>query len=319
MHDNYPEIYQGKTGHLFLARGHHEVLSYLSGERAPSAESVDAFIRNQTERNAFCSSRGIGYSMWIFPDKIFALRKLIPEIHPIRSLYEAHYKPRVDQDKKLSVFYPISRLVGNEDCFTLGDTHYSCHGEILVASGIFDFLWPGYGSAYQEAALASLTSGHKRIGDLGKKMEPQLVEKVSKLSPSRAFTVAKNGIPGNNGTMILLDSPHADHNATLLIFGDSFFRVMLMHLAHAFKRIVFCRTQFFHYELIGSINPDHVLCGAAERYLATHKPDGIRPHFLAYPLILGRRMSPDPDFANLFSRYFDQTALVGATSGAETQ
>jgi hypothetical protein len=109
----------------------------------------------------------------------------------------------------------------------------------------------------------------------------------------------------------LTESPDSKTDKTLLIFGDSFFRVMLNQLAWGFRRVVFCRSAYFHSELVDAVKPDVIFGGAAERYLADVAPDDVRPHFLAYTLLAGRKMAPEPGFAELFAKFFDQASLTG--------
>ncbi|ODT60532.1 MULTISPECIES: hypothetical protein [Paracoccus] len=112
------------------------------------------------------------------------------------------------------------------------------------------------------------------------------------------------------GARPLVVSPNADNDRTLLIFGDSFFRMLLPDLSRYWRRIVFCRTQFFHAEMVAAVAPDDILVGLAERYFASTRPDAERPHFLAYPLMLGRAMAPDPDFPALWDQLIDRRRLA---------
>ena len=110
--------------------------------------------------------------------------------------------------------------------------------------------------------------------------------------------------------MFLVDSPQSTTDQTLLIFGDSFFRLLVPHLAVHYRRVVLCRSPFFHAELVDAVAPSAILCGMAERYLSECLPDGQRPHFLAIGLLRGKRAAPDAVFAELFGRFIDQRGLV---------
>jgi len=50
--------------------------------------------------------------------------------------------------------------------------------------------------------------------------------------------------------------------------------------------------------------------GLAERYFATTRPDAERPHFLAYPLMLGRATNPDAAFPALWTQLVDAARLA---------
>lgn len=305
------DIYRSGDGYLFLTGGHHQVADYMSGRARPTPASVAAFFANQAARRDWCRAAGIQYSMWIFPDKLHALREQVPELGSLRSLYLSRYREDPGWAEDMPVFYPDDIFDRQTRLFTVGDTHYAPRGEIEVTTRILDTVKRGLGAEFRAEALAAMTGRRKQVGDLGKKLPEPLVEKVKCLkAPLRPFQQVKNGIPGNNGTLILIDSPEARIDRTLLIFGDSFFRVMLEHLAWAFRRIVFCRTPFFHYELVRAVRPDVILGGAAERYMADCQPDASRPHFLSYSLLAGRPMKPERGFDELFARYFDQSELI---------
>lgn len=86
--------------------------------------------------------------------------------------------------------------------------------------------------------------------------------------------------------------------------------MLLPELSRDWRQIVFCRTQFFHAEMVAAVAPDDILTGLAERYFASTRPDAERPHFLAYPLMLGRAMAPDPDFPALWDQLIDRRRLA---------
>ncbi|WP_386260645.1 methyltransferase domain-containing protein [Sulfitobacter aestuariivivens] len=151
-------------------------------------------------------------------------------------------------------------------------------------------------------------------GDLGRKFTPPVTEPRERLRGAvMRKRIGSNGMKGgNNGILILLESPDALTDKTLLIFGDSFFRQLLHHLCFFYRRVIFCRTRFFHYEMVDAFQPDHIFCGVAERYLSDVLPDDERPHFLAYPLVLGRAIEPDPLFPALWQKFVAPGSLTHA-------
>lgn len=306
------EFHESTDGYLFLTGGHHDVAAYMLGQKTPGPDSVESFLQNQRTRLAWCRDRGVSYGTWVFPDKLYALRGKVPELGPLNSLFLSRYRSAPGWDLDTSVHYPIGIFEDAPQMFTFGDTHYSPRGEISVTQAILDDIAEGFGKAFSNEAMPRLTQRKKQLGDLSKKLSEPRPEKIKTLdAPLVPYDVVKNGVPGNNGTLILIDSPEARRNETLLIFGDSFFRTMLGYFAWAYRRIVFCRSQFFHYEIARAVRPNVILGGMAERYLADCLPDSRRPHFLSYTLLAGRPMKPEPGFAELYARYFDQTELVG--------
>ncbi len=199
---------------------------------------------------------------------------------------------------------------GQDACFLRTDTHYSDTGVIAVTHAILHRLDPAAADAYRAEATAALTEGKPVAGDLGRKFDPPRKEPVTLLPPLKPVTIRTNGLQRNNGVLSLVDSPEAETGQTLMIFGDSFFRQLLPQLAWRFRRIVFCRSAFFHAELVRAVNPQVIMGGAAERYLAACLPDASRPHFFAIPLIGNRKMQPQDGFAELFQTFFDQSKLI---------
>lgn len=304
------EIIEGRDGYLFLTGGAHAVADFLSGRRQPAPASVAAFVANQQARAAFCRARGLPFTTWIFPEKLYCLRDLVPELGPLNSLYQSAYRPAMDDATAADVQYPVAALDARPRCFLMTDTHYSPLGDAMVAGQVLERLAPGAGLALRRAARAAMTERRKVTGDLGSKFTPPRRETVSDLDPLRPHRIGSNGIIGNLGAMYLVDSPEAAADQTLLIFGDSFFRVLLPHLAVHYRRIVFCRSPYFHAEMVDAVAPSAILCGMAERYLAECLPDDQRPHFLAIGALRGKRAAPDAVYAELFGRYIDQRGLL---------
>lgn len=306
------DILEGAEGFLFLVGGAHRVAELMRGERKPTPAEILCFRDNLRARAAYCAARDIDYAMWVFPDKLVALRSLVPDLAPLASLYQSSY---ADSVAGLPVHYPLAALEGQAACFTRGDTHYSPSGEIEIVALILDSVLPGTGQTFRDQALAGLTVPVHVKGDLARKLERPLKEAVLKPAPVPSLLRASNGLRGNEGLMEILENDQAATSKTLLIFGDSFFRAILHHLAWAFRRIVYCRTRYFHAELVAAVRPDVIFNGAAERYLSTQAEDGARPHFLSYPLLYGRLMKPDAGFETLFARAVERGGLLRGGGG----
>jgi hypothetical protein len=198
---------------------------------------------------------------------------------------------------------------------TKTDTHYSAIGNLAITKEIGAAMFPDLAQVGSSKIAHCIVEQDTFSGDLGRKLSPSPTETTWLLAtPPFPFTVGSNGVQGgNDGICMLIRSPQSLSTKKLLIFGDSFFRAMLPMLAVFYRSIVFCRTRFFHYELIEAVNPDHVLCGIAERYLSQCLADAKRPHFLSYPYLTGRPTSPDPAFSALWSEEIDQRKLLSGT------
>ncbi|RJE87845.1 hypothetical protein [Paracoccus onubensis] len=305
-------VHEGGDGYLFLSGGAHSVFDYFSGAALPLPKAPGIFWKNISGRAAYCASAGIGYRHVVFPDKCVVLRNLLKPERQLSSLYQRAYGERAPSaEAKASVLYPIDRLTDSGQTMRRTDTHYSARGNIVVTSAIVADLFPTEHDAYLRDSLAGLAPREIEPGDLGRKLTPPRSEIIDRLQkPLVPVTMGSNGISGNDGIMILVDSPQAVSKRTLLIFGDSFFRLILPMLAVFYQKIVFCRTRFLHHEIVRAVNPDQIFTGQAERYLSRCETDAARPHFLSYPYLKGTPMAPDEAFCALWPRFISGSALL---------
>lgn len=307
------DVLEGLDGYLFLSGGRHHTLSLFTGEKRIARASVAAFHDNITARAAFCQARGITYSACIFPDKIHALRRWLPGSSRISSLYLREYAGKAPSADAPEACYPIAVLDGCTDHFTRTDTHYSIPGDIAVARHLLERDRPETVAALDRAIAPFLSERHDFAGDLGRKLTPHRTETTIALDIARLppVEIAGNGVEtGNDGLLILHKAPDAVTSETLLIFGDSFFRHLLPMLTLVFGKVVFCRTRFFHSEIVEAIAPDVIWTGQAERYLSRCAPDAERPHFLSYPLVRGKTLTPDPGLPALWDEMIDADKLL---------
>lgn len=300
-------IRQMPDGRLLLVGGNHNVQAMFAADGpAPSADRVAVFLDNHRQRSAFCAERGIGFSQWVFPDPI-----LFAGGFPAGQMRSAFERALPEGNRPAGMHYPLALLDGYPDRQNRTDTHYSPIGNMHVAARIVQQMQGKDHGERLAGLMAQLAQPHRVAGDLGVQCTPHITE--MRAAPPRVPGIrsALTGVQsGNMGIMQLIVSPNADSDRTLLIFGDSFFRMLLPELARYWRRIVFCRTQFFHAEMVAAVAPDDILTGLAERYFASTRPDAERPHFLAYPLMLGRAMAPDPDFPALWAELVDTRRLA---------
>lgn len=312
-------IHVGRDGYLFLSGGAHGVFSLFTGRIDPPSTAARILVENLEARKAWCDATARLFRMVIFPEKCVALRDMITEDGPFSSLYQRCYASAVEGSPAAGfVRYPIGPLDGQPRAFHRTDTHYGVHGELAVIREITQDIFPDLQDQFAGLTYPQIVQRDGFIGDLGRKL-PTPASETQELMQAPATTrmFASNGMKaGNDGMMDLLESPDALTDKTLLIFGDSFFRQLLKHLCVFYRRVIFCRSRFFHYEMVDAFRPDHVYCGVAERYLSDVAPDAQRPHFLSYPLALGRPIEPDEGFAALWRRFVDPAALIHAPASA---
>ncbi|MBU1836007.1 MAG: hypothetical protein KJ834_08205 [Alphaproteobacteria bacterium] len=305
------------AGRLVLTGGAHDVLPTFDGSRPLAADAVAVFRTNHEARRDWCKARGITFSQWIFPDPLVLATDDTAaasdvddsdwiDVSQIKSLYlTAFQDPADDAD----IHYPISLLRGASERQRLTDSHYSPVGNLHVAAHVAKVVT---GTADPDHIATRLGTAHRAmiVGDLGLQCSPNRQEEVLALAKPTQITVTTNGLgAGNNGTIILIENSLPTGAGTLLIFGDSFFGVMLTEMARYWDRIVFARTPHFHYEIITAVGPTAIVMGMAERYIGSQWLDSRRPHALAFPLIKGRPQTPSVGFAVMWSRFFDQAQL----------
>lgn len=299
-------IFASAGGQLILVGGRHWVRDLFSGAVPVAPGHTDTFRRNHAERTAWCIARGVGYAHWIFPDMVVVKRAELPFGEEIASLFETAYGGPV-----AGCHYPLDVMAADPAYTLRTDTHYSPTGCLRLADHVAAIT---AGLADPEHVVRVIATGNAEegwAGDLGVQCDPPATETLVRLATPAGVATASNGVAaGNEGIFILLHNPAALSPTTEMIFGDSFFRALLVPLAHYFQQIVFCRSRFFHYEVVEAFAPDVVLAGTAERYLSSVTPDAARPHFFTYPLSQGRATKPDPGFAELWAAFVDRAALL---------
>jgi hypothetical protein len=287
------EVLITHNGVAFLAGGNHQVLKYATGELRPSAESLCTFSGNIEARTQHTVARGIQYAHVVFPDKQSVLVDEFP-FNPVVKLGET-YVNHSSADATMRVIYPATGLQAVHGACMPLDSHLSDTGSLVVLHHMLE--------AVGVDAPAALTAIEKRIvkprrwpGDLGSKLDPPLAQEVLLLDPDWELTELTSGGGFNDGMIDILFSPNAPVNKTVLLFGDSFFRMMLKHLSGVFTRVICLRTRFYHREMVELIEPDIVFSGNAERYLAQVDSDDDAIPFMLYRPVRGITEQFDPAF-----------------------
>ncbi|WDA11673.1 hypothetical protein [Paracoccus marcusii] len=304
-------IRQAENGRLLLIGGNHGVAKVFASDSPGVPDSrVSVFLDNHDRRMSWTRTRNITYSQWVFPDPIVFKGSMPPG--SVRSIFEAsvplHIRPS-------NIMYPLDVIDGHSDRQSLTDSHYSLVGNMHLAAEVAQKTLSIDTSTALDVLCSSLLPLVSYTGDLGVQCNPHVSELRAKPPQLAGIRTASNGVQaGNMGIIQLTVSENSMTDRTLLIFGDSFFRSLLPELARYWRSIVFFRTQFFHDEMIEAIMPDDILCGLAERYFPTTSPDSERPHFLSYPLMMGRRTSPDAEFPKLWNELVDSKALASIMS-----
>lgn len=282
-------------GIAFLIGGNHSVLKYATGELKPSERSFGAFRSNIVARRRLAQSVRAAYAHVIFPDKQSVLFDAFPH-QPVVRLGEL-YTAALGAGDKPSVIYPADALRQTaEPSFLPLDTHLTDHGSLEVLRLVLEALGVDAPSTLDHLR-ARITRPQRWSGDLDNKFTPPLVQESRMLDPDWSVTELRSPGGFNDGMIDILLNPTAAKDATLLLFGDSFFRMMLKHLSAVFSKVIHLRSRFVHPEMVSLIAPDYVLTGNAERYLSDVQPDSEAHAFFLYPMLRNEApTAPDAEF-----------------------
>ncbi|TKW68430.1 MAG: hypothetical protein DI616_00010 [Paracoccus denitrificans] len=295
------------NGGLVLTGGRHRVRELFAGESPPPKASVKTFWENHLARTTWCNDRSIKYLFTIFPDKIVPYSSLLLD-DAIASIYLRYYRSTAST-------YPLPLYLDvSADDYMKTDTHLSTAGVISSIEQIVLRLG-GQLRDFREDVLSRSVVRSNFAGDLGLKFSPQIDEEAIIIRPSAGLRYETNGMTsGNDGTIDIVYNENAKSVKTVLMFGDSFFRQLMKELSYFYSRVICIRSRYFHYESVEAFMPDIILAGCAERYFSRVPSDDERPHFLSYPLELGRAISPSEGFAELWKESLNRKHLSIATS-----
>jgi hypothetical protein len=293
------------NGELYLSGGRHSVLRFAQGEMQINPKSIENLRENMAERREVTTHAGIRYGHIVAPEKY----KVVPDGFPIAdpvSLADQYLQAGIE------FIYPVDELRNEPSgrSHYITDTHWTAQGLICATciiarvAGIeeADIL-----ETHEEMAQSLVPVKDTFFGDLGRKLDPKRGEQRFILRPRHEFTVTENGLqhdytsPVNDGRLIVVRSSHPRASKRLTIFGDSYLHHALPYLSHLFSQVVFCRTRFFHKEIVQMSRPDVVISQAAERYLSFVYPDHGAPPFLMVPYLLGRSPNFTPETARIIA------------------
>jgi hypothetical protein len=289
------EVLVGEGGDLFLYGGAHRVFEYATGRITPPESSFANLKANLALRRKYCAERGIVYQHVVFPDKQSSLLSQYEgrEIVSLGRLFIERLGP---------IFgFPLPAFRVMPRAFHLTDTHWNGVGQIrAMAAVLTGFGWPDSEQRELVSRLErQIVSMGGFYGDLGKKLDPRQGEERFRYNAPESTLIAMNNLDaGNDGFMKLAYNPEAP-DRRLLICGDSFAQIAVEPLAAVFRTILFLRTRFFHPEIAEQMQPTHLLTTNVERYLAQVHSDENRQSFFLMPMLKGRAVSADPQFAQM--------------------
>lgn len=294
-------------GIAFLVEGNHSVIKYATGVLKPTKQSLQNFSDNIRNRNFLAQQLSITYAHVIFPDKQSVLEDAFP-LKPVHRLGHEYLKATCSSIRK-NVIYPLIPLATSGNAFWPLDTHLTDYGSLVVMRSMLEAI-----GVHADDTLAHVEKTiNKPInwpGDLGSKLNPPLKQDGILLNPDWQTTILRNNVGFNDGLIDIVLNPKATEDRTVLLFGDSFFRMMLQHLSAVFTRVICLRTRYMHPEMLSLIMPDIVFTGNAERYLSNVASDADAHAFYLYPYMRqGADLTVGDDFLEAW------TALTSPSSG----
>ena len=273
---NFPDVIQLNNGLLLLGKTPHKLNEVLTSSLKISEISFENFRSNMISRRNYCNERGLSYQHFIFPEKTSYYPSYYPygNFTSIADLCSEYFTDDV---------VAIQDRLPKEDLnvFLKTDTHLSFEGEMLTSIEILKCFFDIKEKEVIETFQTFRIGPEEVLCDLGKKLTPPIKEmRYSKKTPFLVRYDNRTGV--NDGLFIIcMNKQMLEKNRSkrLLIFGDSFMEMNLQFLSYFYSDILYCRTRFFHREIIEQFCPDHVITENAERYLVSIKSDAEAPRF----------------------------------------
>ncbi len=289
-------VIQGQEKYLFLGETPHNYNEIIQGKLSLSEKSLNIFKNNIKGRSEYCKEKGIAYKHFIFPEKTNVLAHLYPHkiVNNILEQSQDYFtKEVIDLSATLkSIDFPYLKT----------DTHLSFDGEVASSIKILSNFF-----MFEHEKIKNIFEGFKDKGievfcDLGRKLKPQLKE--VRYTKKTGFLQRYHNRAGvNDGLFILCLNKEKLKNGEskrLLIFGDSFMEFNLQFLSYFYSEILFCRTRYFHKEMVEMFKPDDLITENIERYLASINSDDEAPIF---NLMYGIRGIESPINAVVYEAY----------------
>lgn len=298
----------GEDGELYLAQGAHSILDYATGKSKVDDQSVLNFAWNVKERSAFCERRGTPFLQMVAPEKYKVQSHGWP-IEGTVSFWDSH------QDfTGQPVWYGADELTNNPfgRSYYKTDTHWTAAGMMLATMKIAETA--GFSETEKTLLKQRMLEqtrplGKLFYGDLGRKLTPQQGEDVDWPRLSSTLKWVENGITHefgpavNDGRLVCIRCSEPVTDKTVLIFGDSYLFNALRYIGLGFHNTIFCRTRFFHRELVVMSFPDVIICQAAERYTRVVSQDRKAPPYLLLPYVMGRKVEMSQEDAAFISSF----------------
>lgn len=299
---------------LFLGGGAHDPFLYKAGLKTIESSSYMYFDANLKARRAYSERAGARYLHAIVPDKEGVPTASLPKSLDLVSLIDRYKANTAEAFIDLRPDGPMPAY------FKRVDTHWAIPGEIAAAEKILH----GFGIPEPEitAGMAKLRAAispetYPAKGDLGRALLPQMMEQQPRFDSAWMTNFNSADTGWNIGKTDIFLAPESP-DRRLLIFGDSCMHIAARMLTPFFRTILFCRTEFYHREMVDQMRPTHIMSEQIERFLRKIEPDTSAPRFLLYPHMFGRQLALAPEFWQTMNTVLTPPETVSEAS-PETQ
>jgi hypothetical protein len=269
------EVISGKDDVLFLTGSVHKIMDHMTGKASIPEYSLVNFHKNLESRRKYCEDRGINYRHVIYPDKISVMKSFFP----VKGLvtYSDRYRPYFTD----SVLDLQNHIPDENSFFFETDTHLNFKGKVETSLVILKEFFDLDVMAVRDVFNSFKGAEQEMVGDLGGKLDPVRREVRTEIKTS-FLKRYHNQVGGNDGfAVICLNKDKLKEKGVkrLLIFGDSFCERTLQFLSYMYSEILFCRSRYFHEEIVDMFKPDDVITESAERYFSGVRLDELSPRF----------------------------------------
>lgn len=263
--DPKSKVERGLDGWLFLKNDSNNSIDVITGKILLTEEQVTSYLRIFYNRKLLSKEHNFTLVNYIIPDKGVVCNKYRT---PCLAISETRPAIQILNKAKdsYSVKYPLELCKKIDNFYFKTDTHPSFEGQQLLFNSILSDL--GIIPSYSTQNIIEQISG-----DLGSKLQPQEVEKVSKPLPQFFPTTLTDSVVGAfaNGTKLTGTWTRYCSNVGLpkkiLVVGTSTAFYLREFFFSQFQEVIFCWHTALDLDTILEFQPDYVVTLLTERFL----------------------------------------------------
>jgi hypothetical protein len=280
-------VVMGKKNWLFLNQGNNEFMSYVSGKKQLSAQTIDYWKKTLQRRKDWFAERNIKYVHVFAPEKV--------------TVYPEFFYTKVNIDNGhiavlakacgslfLNVIPYFNQVKQKHQLYDKTDTHWNYQGAAACYQLICSVLKYDFNMKIFTGERKALDT----VCDLGNKLIPPRRETISVPKAPEGYQRQfanllvrykekhriENEAGLHVGSRVIFRNENAPYAEKVIIFGDSFaeyrrYRLTSM-FAETFKEVHFCWSSNIDYAYVEREQPTIVISELAERF-AINAPDDM--------------------------------------------